>query len=88
MPTYKWRGYDIVVSTRPDKKYMTVVDGKRIHFGARGMAQYKDQLGYYAKDDHEDEDRRDAYRARHGAIPGKPHLVEGTPAFFSWNLLW
>lgn len=55
-------------STRKGKKYMaTLVDGTKIHFGAKGYEQYKDStgLGIYSKFDHMDKKRRENYFSRH-----------------------
>lgn len=70
-------------SQRAGKKLYVVYEGEEIHFGARG---YEDYLM------HQDDDRRDNYRARHGAIK----LVNGRfaykdprqPAYYSWHILW
>ena len=43
-------------STNPNKKYMVWVDGKTVHFGARGMSDYTK---------HKDKDRMKRYSARH-----------------------
>lgn len=65
------------------KKYYVVYKGKKINFGAKGMSDFTL---------HKDKARRDRYRARHGKIKLKDgrlaHKVKGTPAYFSWNLLW
>lgn len=82
----KFRGYDIQVSDRKDKKYVAIVDGKKVHFGAKGYEHYHDKLGHYKSLDHNDEKRRESYRARHGAQGHQ--LKEGTPAWFSWHVLW
>lgn len=82
----KFRGYEVYVSDRPTKKYMAIVDGKKVHFGAKGYEQYHDKLGHYSKWDHHDPVRRNAYKSRHGAQGF--HLKKGSPAWFSWNVLW
>ena len=73
----------ITPSTRKNKKYMTRVNGKLIHFGAKN---YEDFL------DHQDPVRRALYRTRHSAIKlkdGRPaYKVFGTPAHASYYLLW
>jgi len=83
-------GYDNVKkSTRKNKKYMIEVEDeetkekKWIHFGARN---YQDFL------DHGDEKLKKYYRARHSKIKlkdGSPaHFKRGSPAFFSYYILW
>lgn len=79
----KFGGYDIYVSDRADKKYYAIVDGKKVHFGAKGYEHYKDVLGHYSSLDHGDKKRRDAYYARHNKDYGK-----GTADWFSKKILW
>jgi hypothetical protein len=67
-------------STKPDKKYMVYVDGKTIHFGARGMSDFTK---------HKDVKRMKRYSARHkrgGETWGKSGLK--TAGFWSKWLLW
>jgi hypothetical protein len=85
-------------STRKDKKYMVRYNNKLIHFGAikNGipMDQYKDStgLGLYSKYDHNDEKRRDNYRARHSKIKIKDgsyaYKNKDQPSYWSWHFLW
>jgi len=75
---------DLKRSTRKDKKWMVILkDGSKKHFGAYGMSDYTI---------HKDPARRDRYRKRHSKIllkDGRPaYTVKGTPAFYSWFLLW
>ena len=74
---------DLKKSTRAGKKYMVSYQGRIVHFGAAGMSDYTI---------HKDPDRRARYRARHRKIltkDGRPaYMVKGSPAYFSWNLLW
>ena len=83
-------GYNTVrKSTRKNKKYMIEVEdeetkkSKLVHFGSTG---YKDFL------DHGDEKLRKYYRARHAGIrlkDGSPaYMKRGSPAFFSYYILW
>jgi predicted patatin/cPLA2 family phospholipase len=74
----------IMVSTRPEKKYVYIKpNGKLVHFGAQG---YQDYL------DHKDKNRRKAYRSRHSKIITKngklAYKVYESPAFLSYYLLW
>lgn len=72
-------------STRPQSKYMVLVDGRWIHFGARGYPQYRDAtpLKLYAKADHRDKDRRGRYYSRHGKATTKR-----TAKYWSHKYLW
>ena len=76
-------GVNLRRSTRKDKKYMLEYDNKTIHFGAAGMSDFTI---------HKDPDRRARYRARHRKILTKSgipaYTVKGSPAYWSWNLLW
>lgn len=66
-------------SSKPDKKYMVYVDGKIIHFGARGMSDYTK---------HKDKSRMNRYSKRHSKreVWGKSGIK--TAGFWSKNLLW
>ena len=74
---------DFKKSTRVGKKYSVEYRGKTVHFGSRGMSDFTI---------HKDPVRRARYRARHRKIltkSGRPaYRVKGSPAYFSWNLLW
>ena len=67
-------------STKPEKKYMVYVDGKTIHFGARGMSDYTK---------HKDKERMKRYSARHKR-GGENWTKNGikTAGFWSKWLLW
>ena len=90
--------YIFMKSSRANKKYMTLTDGKWIHFGSikNGVpqAQFKDSTGFnlYSKYDHNDIQRRDRYRARHRAIKLKDgtlaYKTKHSPAWFSDRFLW
>lgn len=61
-------------STRKGKKYSVITpSGKKIHFGASNMEQYKDStgLGLYSHLDHNDKERRKRYLARAKGIKDK-----------------
>ena len=74
---------DVQLSPKPDKKIMVVIDGKKIHFGAKNSTSYLEQRN---------DKKRDAYIARHSAIK----LKDGTraidnpysPAWLSFYALW
>lgn len=70
-------------SYKPNKKLYVVYNGKEVHFGARG---YSDFL------DHQDETRRQRYRARaRGSTlkSGKPaYKDKNQPSYYAYNILW
>ncbi len=75
---------DLKRSTRKNKKWMVIhKDGSKIHFGAHGMSDFTM---------HKDPARKKRYRARHDKIKLKDgrtaYKVKGTPAFYSYFLLW
>lgn len=86
MSVYNYKGYDIYVSDKPNKKYYAKVGNRKVYFGKIPYEQYKDKIGYYSNLDHLDTKRRSAYRARHGAQGYQ--TKKGSAAWFSWNLLW
>ena len=69
------------------KKYSVYVmrDGKRrlIHFGDRRYGQFRDKLGAYSSLDHNDEQRRRSYYARHG-----PAKDRDTAKYWAHRILW
>ena len=79
----KYKGYDIYVSDRPNKKYYAMVKGRKVHFGSRFHQQYKDKMGYYSSMDHKDIRRKNLFYLRHGK-----NAEEGTPLWFASKILW
>jgi hypothetical protein len=79
----QFEGYQIRVSDRKDKKYYAIVDGKKVHFGAKGYEQFHDKLGHYKNLDHNDEKRRDNYYKRHNV-----DYPKGSADWFAKNVLW
>jgi hypothetical protein len=79
--------YRPVPSHLPSKKYKVIVlrDGKPklIHFGSRAHQHYRDKLGHYSAQDHNDERRRKLYYARFG-----PANDKNTAKWWSHNILW
>lgn len=73
----------VETSTRDSKKYMIVVNGKKIHFGQRGAQDFWD---------HRDKDRRKNYLSRAKGIrdgDGKlTHKRRTSANFYSIELLW
>lgn len=80
--TYTYKGYKIFKADN-GKKYYALVEGKKVYFGDANYEQFHDKLGAWKHKDHGDIKRRDAYRARHNY-----EKKEGTPGWFSWNILW
>jgi hypothetical protein len=81
MPTVD--GYEFSRSTRANKKYMTKVDGRYVHFGDSRYQHYRDRIGLYTAMDHNDPERRRLYYSRHGA-----DAEPGTAKWFSHRFLW
>ena len=69
---------EISKSTRADKKYQAVSNGKTVHFGAVGYQDYTQ---------HQDPKRRDNYISRHGSEDWSRSNIM-SPAFMSRWLLW
>jgi len=63
-------------STRKDKKYMVVINNKKIHFGD---PNYADFTG------HKDVKRREQFRTRNAKWATSK---KDTPSWLSFNLLW
>jgi hypothetical protein len=75
------------VSTKGNSKYFVIYKGKTIHFGSRFNFD-----STWESDEVQRERKIKQYKARHGKIllkDGRPaYKVKGTPAYFSWHLLW
>lgn len=80
---YKWNGYDIYVSNKPDKKYYAIVGNRKVYFGSSLHEHYYDKLGHYKRLNHNDEKRRENYYKRFGRS-----AKEGSAKYFSHNILW
>ena len=63
--------YDYEKSTRKDKKLMTTVNGKTIHFGNPNYQHFKDRTEIWKRLDHNDPQRRKNYLARAKGIKNK-----------------
>ena len=80
----------------PGKKYDAILsdNGKKIKvpFGDRNYQHYHDKIGLYKHLDHNDNNRRELYRARHSKILDirgrEAYKVKYSPAYFSWEMLW
>lgn len=79
-------------STRKDKKLMVIVNGKKIHFGARNMEHFKDKTGIWKSLDHNDPKRRKNYLARAKGIKNKEGKltkdIETSPNYHAIRILW
>jgi len=63
--------YNYEKSDRKGKKLMTIVGGKKIHFGDSKMEQFKDKTGIWSSKDHNDKERRKNYLSRAKGIKNK-----------------
>lgn len=70
---------NLYVSSRNDKKYMVIIDGKTIHFGAAGMSDFTI---------HKDSDRKQRYISRHRSNENWAKSGIKTAGFWSRWLLW
>jgi hypothetical protein len=85
--------FDYEISNLPDKKLMTKVNGKTVHFGAAGYQHYHDRTGLLPVAlNHGDEKRRKSYLARSGGIKlGSGKLAKddpSSPTFHAREILW
>ena len=67
--------YNYEKSNRKNKKLMTIVDGKKIHFGNPSYQQYFDKTGIWKSLDHGDKERRKVIALR---------LGESMPMSWQW----
>jgi hypothetical protein len=74
---------DVKLSDKPDKKIMTKIAGKWIHFGAKNSQTFLEGAS---------EAKRDSYRARASKIKNKEgnftYNIKYTPNFLSYFILW
>ena len=85
--------YNYELSTRKDKKLMTVVNGKTIHFGDKYSQNYNDKTKLLDKKFiHNDIKRQKSYLARAKGIKDKEgNLTYKDPESPNWHsvrLLW
>ena len=80
----KTKKYTIIIMDK-NKKRKVMDKGKRkvIHFGARGMSQFKDKIGLYSSLDSLDESRRKAFYDRFGKTNDKTSAL-----YYSAKYLW
>jgi hypothetical protein len=80
-------------STRQDKKLMTVVNNKEIHFGQKGYEHYLDKTELLdPKQNHKNTNRRKRYLARAKGIKDKTGRLTWkdpeSPNYHSIKILW
>jgi len=84
--------YTYEKSTRPEKKLMVKVNNRTIHFGARGMNQFRDKTRIWKSKDTGDNVARKSFRARMGGIKKKDGSKAvndpNSPAYHAMRVLW
>lgn len=84
--------YNYEKSTRKDKKLMTVVYGKVVHFGNPAYQHFKDRTGIWKSLDHGDKDRRKNYLTRSAGIKDKSGKLTKdnplSPNYHARRILW
>ena len=84
--------YNYEKSTRKDKKLMTIVDGKKVHFGNPSYQHFKDKTGIWKSLDHGDKERRKNYLSRASGIKdGQGNLTKNNPLspnYHAIRILW
>ena len=85
--------FNYELSTRKDKKLMTVVNGKVIHFGQVGYEHYKDKTNLLDKSlSHGDKERKKKYLLRAKGIKDKEGNLTykdiESPNWHAVRLLW
>lgn len=76
---YLGKNAKLLLSSRKDKKYMIIHNGKKIHFGA---------MGYEDFTKHKDKERRDAYLKRAMGIKGNWKDNKYSPNNLAIHILW
>ncbi len=84
--------YTYFKSDKKDKKLMTEVNGKKVHFGSSKMEHFKDKTGIWKSKDHGDKDRRKNYLTRSAGIKKKDGTLTKddptSPNYHSRKILW
>tara|TARA_R110000851_G_scaffold300013_1_gene456048 strand:- start:1288 stop:1563 length:276 start_codon:yes stop_codon:yes gene_type:complete len=84
--------YNYEKSTRKNKKLMTEVNGKMIHFGDSNMDHFLDKTGIWKKNNHGDDRRRKSYLSRSKGIKNKNGDLTWKnpeyPNYHSIKILW
>lgn len=85
----KIKGYDVLKSTRKNKKYDVFKNEKYIlSFGALGMKHFKDKIGLYKNLDHNDEQRKLNFKSRFRKLFEKNKNNPESAIYWSWKYLW
>lgn len=85
--------YTYYLSDKPNKKLMTIVNGKKIYFGATGYEHYRDKTKLLNPNlQHFDDKRRKRYIMRASNIKDKEDNYTAfnpeSPNFHALNILW
>lgn len=84
--------YTYFKSDKKDKKLMTEVNGKKVHFGSSKMEHFKDKTGIWKSKDHGDKERRKNYLTRSAGIKKKDGTLTKddptSPNYHSRKILW
>ena len=84
--------YNYEKSTRKDKKLMTIVDGKKVHFGNPKYQHFKDKTGIWKSKDHGDPARQKNYLSRAKGIKLKDGSLAWknpkSPNYHAVRILW
>lgn len=84
--------YEYEKSTRKNKKLMTKVNNKIIHFGHSKYEHFKDKTGIWSDLDHNDKQRRKNYLTRASGIKDKEgNLTKDkpeSPNYHAIKILW
>ena len=81
--------YNYEKSTRKDKKLMTIVDGKKVHFGNPSYQHFKDKTGIWKKLDHNDPERRKNYSSGIKNKQGQlTKDIPSSPNYHAIRILW
>lgn len=74
---------DVQLSDKPTKKIMVIIDGRKIHFGAKNSNTFIEGAN---------KQKRDAFKARHSKVLLKDGSraidLKYSPAWFSYYVLW
>jgi len=73
-------------SNKKNKKLVTTVEGKRVHFGDSRYGHFKDKTGIWSKLDHNDKKRKENYLKRARGIKDKDgKLTKDDPSSPNWH---
>ena len=84
--------YNYEKSNLKNKKLMTMVNGKTIHFGDNRYQHFTDKTGIWSKLDHKDKKRQKSYLARAKGIKLKDGSLAWknpmSPNYHAIRVLW